>query len=162
MLSPAEVIVEVMSPTSGKQLSFRIVNTRIETVSTITGSLPMEDCYTTFCVPPLQWWIDVHFACSNIQMCTSKEEAEDYHRRHGFHNGEVMDLNTLWELSKVGCARAYYCRRKLTEILRLGIVIKLATSMRERRQAKHEAYLKVLEWSLISGLSIASIVIDLL
>ena len=116
MLSPAEVTVEVMSPTTGKQLSFKIVNNDIKSVDTATGALSMKDCYTTFCVPLLQWWTDVHFACSNIQMCTSRAEAENYYQRHGFHKGEVMDLNTLWELSKVKCDRTEQCLWKLTEI----------------------------------------------
>jgi hypothetical protein len=116
MLSPDEVTVEVMSPTSGTNLYFRIANDVIKTVDTATGTLPMKDCYTTFCVPLLEWWTDVHFACSTIQMCTSREEAENYHQRHGFHKGEVLDLNTLWELSKVRSTGVYLCKRKLIEI----------------------------------------------
>lgn len=101
MLSPGEVTVTVMSPTSGKQLSFKIANNEITSVDTATEAWSKEDCYTAFCVPLRQWWTDVHFACSNIQMCTSKKEAENYPQRHGFLKGEVMDLATLWELSKV-------------------------------------------------------------
>lgn len=101
MLSPGEVNVKVMAPSNGSYLVFTIIDGEIEKVVDIVGETPLHNIYTVFSAPPSQWWKDVRFACSGIQICTSKHEAESWHTRHTFHYGDVITLDQLWELSKV-------------------------------------------------------------
>ena len=94
MLSPAETIVTWLTASEGA-LAIRVSN------GDITDPKALSQYHATFCAPPSKWWNNVRFACSTIQLCTSKGAAEDWHRKHGFYKGEVMSLGTLWDLSKV-------------------------------------------------------------
>lgn len=99
MLSPAEVTVTWLNPSGPCAITV--------TEGKIADADSLSQYHATFCAPPSKWWDDVRFACSTIQLCISREEAETWHRRHGFYEGEVMSLGTLWDLSKVGCLRFF-------------------------------------------------------
>ncbi|KAK2776546.1 hypothetical protein FQN52_003443 [Onygenales sp. PD_12] len=58
-------------------------------------------CRVHFSVPPSKWWDNVRFACGTIQLLASEGEAEEWAGKYGFWKGEVMDVSTLWGLSKV-------------------------------------------------------------
>ncbi|KAK7738304.1 hypothetical protein SLS63_002640, partial [Diaporthe eres] len=76
-----------------------------------------KELCTVFCTPPSTWWTDVHYACSTIQLCTTRNEAEKYHERHGFGKGDIMSAETLWELSLAwyGDKHTYEYTRKTPE-----------------------------------------------
>lgn len=94
MLSPARATVKVLDATG-----------EVITVSMEDGKLELDvsqkELCTVFCTPPSTWWADVHYACSTIQLCTRRDEAEQYHERHGFGKGDIMSAETLWKLSLV-------------------------------------------------------------
>lgn len=95
MLSPARATVKVLDAKG-----------ELITVSMADGNLELDptqkELCTVFCTPPSTWWADVHYACSTIQLCTTRDEAEHYHERHGFGKGDTIDVETLWKLSLVG------------------------------------------------------------
>lgn len=92
---------------SPKRASVKVLDARGEliTVSMADGKLELDasqkELCTVFCTPPSTWWTDVHYACSTIQLCTTRGEAEQYHERHGFGKGDIMSAETLWKLSLV-------------------------------------------------------------
>ena len=69
----------------------------------------LQSYHVVFSAPPSRWWADVRFACSTIPLCTTRAEAEAWHRRHGFYEGDVMSLATLWGLAKVSEENAARC-----------------------------------------------------
>jgi hypothetical protein len=101
MLSPDKVNVKVMAPSNGAFLTFEIVGGEIVKALDTGVEIPLYNIFTVFSAPPSQWWNNVRFACSGIQICTSKQEAETWHARHAFHYGDVITLEQLWKLSKV-------------------------------------------------------------
>ena len=60
-----------------------------------------DDMRVVFSAVPSNYWLDVRFACSGIQVCTSLSEAESWHENHGFPRGDIITLQQLWELSRV-------------------------------------------------------------
>lgn len=94
MLSPARASVKVVDARGN-----------LITVSMADGKLELdtsqEELCTVFCTPPSTWWADVHYACSTIQLCSTRDEAGHYHERHGFEKGDIMSAETLWKLSLV-------------------------------------------------------------
>lgn len=95
MLIPAEVTVRAMTPSSNNCITIKITDGEIQ------DNTALQNYYTVFSSPPSKWWKDVRFACSTIQLCTSRDEADGWHERHGFYRGDVVGLETLWKLSKV-------------------------------------------------------------
>ncbi|KAL6866050.1 hypothetical protein ACO1O0_002150 [Amphichorda felina] len=95
MLSPNEVTVNVLTA-SGEYARVHISNDQI-----IQDDPALKDYFSTFSAPPSTWWKGVRFACSGIQICTSREEANGWHQKHGFPHGDVITLDQLWKLSKV-------------------------------------------------------------
>ena len=93
MLSPAETAVTWLT-SSGESCTIKVVDGEISDIEALSRY------HATFCAPPSKWWNEVRFACSTIQLCKSKQEAEQWNVKHGFYQGEVMSLGTLWELSK--------------------------------------------------------------
>ncbi|KAG6368754.1 hypothetical protein INS49_002968 [Diaporthe citri] len=110
MLSPARASVKVLGAT-GEVITVSMANGQLE----LDGS--QEELCTVFCTPPSTWWTDVHYACSTIQLCTTRDEAEQYHERHGFGKGDVMSAETLWKLSLAwyGDKHTYEYTRKTPE-----------------------------------------------
>lgn len=94
MLPPAKTSVKVLDA-RGELVTVSMADGRLE-----PGASQKELC-AVFCTPPSTWWNDVHYACSTIQLCTTRDEAEHYHERHGFGKGDVVDVETLWKLSVV-------------------------------------------------------------
>ncbi|KIW35266.1 uncharacterized protein PV07_01970 [Cladophialophora immunda] len=100
MLSPGEVNVKVLTPSQGELLTFEVVDGDITKVIGENGERSLQQYYAFFSAPPSKWWIDVRFACSGIQICTSEQEAQSFAQRHAFHHGDVISLDKLWKLSK--------------------------------------------------------------
>ncbi|KIW88563.1 uncharacterized protein Z519_10609 [Cladophialophora bantiana CBS 173.52] len=100
MLSPGEVKVKVMTPSNGEHLTFEFADGDISKAIGEEGETPLQKYYAVFSAPPSQWWIDVRFACSGIQICTTEPEAQKFHAKHGLYYGYVISLDKLWELSK--------------------------------------------------------------
>lgn len=71
------------------------------------GEINTSDCCVHFSVPPSTWWRDVRFACGTIQFFASKQEAQEWPRKRGFHAGDIISLDTAWELSKVRSLRVH-------------------------------------------------------
>jgi Alkylmercury lyase len=93
MLSPSESTVNVLLSSSAERCTFKIVDGELEE--------PPKGYFITFSPPPSRWWDDVRFTCSTIQVCESKQVADAWFSKHGFSRGDVLDLETLWNLSKV-------------------------------------------------------------
>ena len=74
-------------------------------ISFLDGEMVPEECHqdmrVVFSAVPSDYWLDVRFACSGIQVCTSPSEAESWHEDHGFPRGDIISLQQLWELSRV-------------------------------------------------------------
>lgn len=105
MLSPDEVIIKAMISSSGDLLTIKVISGEITEVLNNGREIPSQNIHTVFSAPPSQWWKDVRFACSGIQLCTSKAEADKWHVNHGFPYGDVIGLDQLWKLSKVSPSR---------------------------------------------------------
>ena len=101
MLSPGEVTIKILTPSNGVHLTLKVMDGEIIKSISETGEVPLHNHYAVFSAPPSQWWTDVRFACSGIQLCTSQHEAENFHAKHGLYRGDVISLGKLWELSKV-------------------------------------------------------------
>ena len=102
MLSPAEVLVSVLTH-RGENLRFQVKDGYFQGAERGDGKLePPGNFFAIFSPPPSQWWADVRFTCSTIQICTSREEADQWHSLRGFHKGTALDMATLWKLSNVG------------------------------------------------------------
>ncbi|KAK2598254.1 hypothetical protein N8I77_011678 [Diaporthe amygdali] len=110
MLSPAKASVKVLDA-RGELITVNMADGRLEPGASQKGLCAV------FCTPPSTWWNDVHYACSTIQLCTTRDEAEHYHERHGFGKGDVMDVETLWKLSVAwyGDKHTYEYARKTPE-----------------------------------------------
>ncbi|KAF4490098.1 hypothetical protein CGCF415_v012860 [Colletotrichum fructicola] len=59
-----------------------------------------EKCVVHFSAPLKTWWTDVRFACGTIHVFGSQTQAAEWCERYGFRYGEVMNLDTMWKLSK--------------------------------------------------------------
>ncbi|KAK2729086.1 hypothetical protein CKAH01_10525 [Colletotrichum kahawae] len=59
-----------------------------------------EKCVIHFSAPLKTWWTDVRFACGTIHVFGSQTQATEWCERYGFRYGEVMNLDTMWKLSK--------------------------------------------------------------
>lgn len=94
MVSPANTTVTCLTASDGP-CTIKVVD------GEIADTEAQSRYHATFCAPPSKWWNNVRFACSTIQLCKTRAEAENWHLRHGFYKGEVMSLGTLWDLSKV-------------------------------------------------------------
>ncbi|KAJ0122508.1 alkylmercury lyase domain-containing protein [Diaporthe amygdali] len=110
MLSPAKTLVKVVDA-RGELITVSMADGRLEPRAS------HKELCAVFCTPPSTWWNDVHYACSTIQLCTTRDEAEHYHERHGFGKGDVMDVETLWKLSVAwyGDKHTYEYARKTPE-----------------------------------------------
>jgi hypothetical protein len=100
MLSPAKTTVSVRSGSIDTELQFVIQDDEIQCFSAL-GEINPSDCHAHFSVPPSTWWRDVRFACGTFQLFSSRQEAEEWPRKHAFHSGDIISLETLWLLSKV-------------------------------------------------------------
>lgn len=102
MLSPAsEVAVNALSH-RGEHIVVKATDERLNMNVTIdTSERSVRECFVVFSPPPSKWWHDVRFACGTFQLCTSRQEAEKWHESRGFFKGDTVDLETVWELSKV-------------------------------------------------------------
>ncbi|KAF0320331.1 hypothetical protein GQ607_012427 [Colletotrichum asianum] len=59
-----------------------------------------KKCVVHFSAPLKTWWTDVRFACGTIHVFGSQAQAAEWCERHEFKYGEVMNLDTMWKLSK--------------------------------------------------------------
>lgn len=101
MLQPAEVLVSVLTHRA-ENLQFTVQDNRIHDFRRGYGTQESsQNFFVIFSPPPSKWWEDVRFACSTIQVCTSLEEAQQWHASRDFYEGTILDMNTLWDLSKV-------------------------------------------------------------
>lgn len=94
MLSPKDAAVRILTA-SGNAITIPVNNDQIR------DERALQNYYAVFSASPSKWWKDVRFACSGIQVCTSREEAEQWHEKHGFPPGDIVTLEQLWKLSKV-------------------------------------------------------------
>ncbi|KAJ5787188.1 hypothetical protein N7457_002178 [Penicillium paradoxum] len=99
MLAPAKTTVSVRSGSIGTEMQFVIEGDEIKCIAP-EGEINTDDCYVHFSVPPSTWWRDVRFACGTIQFFPSKQEAEQWPRKYGFHTGDIITLDAAWQLSK--------------------------------------------------------------
>ncbi|KAK0660336.1 hypothetical protein DIS24_g3437 [Lasiodiplodia hormozganensis] len=90
--TPVKVIVR--SGSIGDELLFQVSKAGIQ----LQGQ--EKDCVVHFSAPPSTWWVDVKFACGTIHVFKDKAEANDWCETHGFRHGAIMDLDTMWKLSK--------------------------------------------------------------
>lgn len=102
MLSPLETTIMTRSGSIGQELELTIKNDHITCTGHGGEQLNPHDCRAHFSIPPGKWWKDVRFACGTIQMFATKAEALEWPQKYGFYSGEIMTLETLWSLSKVG------------------------------------------------------------
>jgi hypothetical protein len=148
MLSPTSEVTIKAITASGTLCSVEIANGEIKDLASL------REWHIVFSAPPSKWWNDVRFACSSIQLCTSKREAEEWHLLHGFYKGDVVGLEALWELAKV-CGSAYFhflVEKWLTFVdKRCGIMISIGMSMRGRLQRKRIGFLQILALSRVTG-----------
>ena len=93
MLAPLESTVNFLLRSSGQHCAINVVGGELEKST--------ESYFITFSPPPSRWWDDVKFACSTIQVCESRQVADMWFSQHGFTRGEVLELDTVWKLSKV-------------------------------------------------------------
>lgn len=149
MVSPLETTVTSLMD-SGEKCTIKVVDCKIEDAGALSRY------HATFCAAPSRWWNDVRFACSTIQLCESKEEAQSWHRRHSFYEGEVMSLETLWELSKVIKLSAFPSPLHPDLVadghLRRGITTSTAIITSERPWRRRKNCLKSLAWCRGTGL----------
>lgn len=133
MLLPAELTVKILSPSNGGEY----VTMKMRG-GQILDEAARREYYITFSPPPSTWWNDVRFTCSTIQLCTSKQDAEGLFERLGFRRGDTMDLDTLWELSKV-MKPLVLCEAVSVStdcVSRHGMGISIRTAMIERLEIK--------------------------
>ena len=140
MLSPNEVTVNVLTA-SGECARVHIANDQI-----VQDDPALKDYFSTFSAPPSTWWKDVRFACSGIQICTSREEADGWHQKHGFPYGDVITLDQLWKLSKVGYPHSHALPISLLNrcFTRLGTMTRLRWSISGRPRARKRSYTRTL------------------
>jgi hypothetical protein len=94
MLAPLQTTISTRSGAIGSELIFEVKENHLVNVD--------HECCAHFSVPPSKWWDNVKFACGTIHVFSSRSEAPAWSDKHGFYNGECLDINTLWKLSKVG------------------------------------------------------------
>jgi hypothetical protein len=111
MLGTLETTISTRSGSIGKDLTITVADGQIVQ----TGGNGVGDCCVHFSVPPSKWWNNVRFACATIQLFSSRSEAFAWSEKYGFYKGEVLDVKTLWELSKVHCTIRTKLSSKLTE-----------------------------------------------
>jgi hypothetical protein len=101
MLSPlSDVTINALSH-RGTHVVANATDEKLKgTIIAGTDEKSVHECFVVFSAPPSKWWNDVRFACGTIQLCTSLQEAETYHRSRGFYTGDIVDLDTIWKLSK--------------------------------------------------------------
>ncbi|KAH8807368.1 Alkylmercury lyase-domain-containing protein [Xylogone sp. PMI_703] len=118
MLNSADGVIHIhaRSGSIGQEIHFEIEN---GTVSTKTQT---KDPVIHFSVPPSEWWRDVHFTCSTIQVFASEKEPDQWCKQRGFNRGSIISLPTMWELAKVWYydkADYQYRRKTPTEVKEL-------------------------------------------
>ncbi|KAF5523723.1 hypothetical protein CGCA056_v005650 [Colletotrichum aenigma] len=95
--SSSSVSLSAKSGTVDGEMNFTVTNNGIE----LRGDeVNTEKRGVHFSAPLKTWWTDVRFACVTIHVFGSQTQAAEWCERYGFRYGEVMNLDTMWKLSK--------------------------------------------------------------
>ncbi|MEX0272995.1 MAG: organomercurial lyase, partial [Flavobacteriaceae bacterium] len=70
-------------------------------IEIVDGKIVNDDLFVHFPIPMAKAWDNVTFTCSTMLMFESKEDVEDWCRRHSISMGDVQAINKIWEFSKV-------------------------------------------------------------
>ncbi|KAJ5013041.1 hypothetical protein K4K57_003322 [Colletotrichum sp. SAR 10_99] len=95
--SSSSVSLSSKSGTVDGEMNFTVTNDGIQLHG---NEVDTEKCVVHFSAPLKTWWTDVRFACGTIHVFGSQTQAAEWCERYGFRYGEVMNLDTMWKLSK--------------------------------------------------------------
>ncbi|KAF4871732.1 hypothetical protein CGCSCA1_v009155 [Colletotrichum siamense] len=95
--SSSPVSLSAKSGTIDGEMNFIVTNDGIKLHG---NEVDTEKCVVHFSAPLKTWWTDVRFACGTIHVFGSQTHAAEWCERYGFRYGEVMNLDTMWKLSK--------------------------------------------------------------
>ncbi|OAL70165.1 hypothetical protein A7D00_5696 [Trichophyton violaceum] len=99
MLAPDKAIISVGSGSMAQEVQVVVQGDELKVIY-LHRELSTSDCCAHFSVPPSTWWRDVRFVCGTIQLFKSKQGAQKWPQKRGFHTGEILSLETAWSLSK--------------------------------------------------------------